>query len=265
MENQTATNPQSVDEPSIIPSDEAAPQSEAGDSTQSGGAESDVTGGADAQGTPEPPKWVHQLTGELKSDERVTQHQNLNDLVSEYLQYAGKTDRLVELPGDDADDESWNQFVSKIRPENPDDYRLPDLDGVDTGQFRRMAHEQGLTQRQAAALQKQLSDSEVSRSNLVKQDRAERHKQLKQEWGDSFNSRVHEAQTAFAQIAKTLGDNELIPRIQKTGFGSDPDVMRVFYGIWQMIKPDTLVEGSIDGDKGTSVAETYYPETNFDS
>ena len=252
--NQTDTNPQGADDPSMDP------QSAVGDSSQDGNAQ--VT-------APEPPKWVHQLAGDLKGNEQVTKHQNMNDLVKDYLSYAERADRLVELPGDDADEQVRAAFLDKLRPASPDDYPLekPEFpDGMEynaefEAAFRAKMYELGLTPQQAREMYAfQLQDA-INEHQSGRQEQAEAINALKKQWGDQFDGNVAEVQTAFKTIAGKVGDPQLAQRMVESGYGNDPDMLKMFHGIWQMIKPDTLVGGSTEG--GVADATAWYPDTNF--
>jgi len=273
--NQTATNPQSVDEPSIVPDDMTAPQGDAGDSGQAGNAPAADGGGEPGQTqAPELPKWHYQLTGDLQGHELLRDHASPSDTAKAYRELASKADRMVELPGDDADEQAREAFLSRLRPETPEDYTLELPDGIPEGmynaewekEFRKTVHELGLTNEQAKELHRRELQQELSTAQEQAKARKEKFDQLKKEWGDKFDGNLNEVQTAFKTVAQKMGDNTLAQRMVESGYGNDPDMMRMFHGIWQMIKPDTLVEGSVDGGSGGGdLAETYYPETNFDS
>ncbi len=252
--NQTDTNPQSADAPVT------APQGTVGDSSQDGRAQATA---------PEPPKWVHQLAGDLKGHEQVLRHQNPNDLVRDYLKYAERADRLVELPGDDADEQARAAFLDKMRPASPDDYPLerPELpEGMEynadfEAAFRSKLHELGMTPQQASELYNFQMQDAINDHVAEQKAQAEAIHALKKEWGDNFDGNVAEVQTAFKTIAGKLGDPELAQRMVESGYGNDPDMLKTFHGIWQMIKPDTLVSGSTEG--GVDDATAWYPDTNF--
>lgn len=260
--------PQSVEEPSLVP------QSDADEPVQQGDAQPADDGGASTQDTaPELPKWVHQLTDDLKQNEVVNRHQKLTDLVSEYAEYAQKADRLVELPGDDADDETREQFYDRLRPDSPDAYDLepPEIpNGFEyneqrEAEFREIAYTLGLSNQQAQQLYHHELQQAIKKQQIAAKAHQEKIAALRQEWGDDYDGNVREAQQAFKEIAKRLDDAGLAERMVQTGYGNDPDMLRTFYGIWQMIKPDTIVDGSVDGGGDDDVASTWYPETNFDS
>lgn len=266
--NQTVANPGDGDAPSVVPPES---QDQPGDSQQDGNAPAAPANGGEPQqqGAPEPPKYVYQLTGDLQSNEHVLKHQNINELVQAYVDYAAKADRLIEVPGDDADDATRDAFLDRFRPATPEEYQLSaPPDGVPYSSeaeaaFRTLAHQLGLTQQQA----KQLHQYDVERTQaaIAQQQTAQKQKleALRKDWGDAFDANVKEAQAAFKEIATQLEDDSLAERMVKTGYGNDPDMLRTFYGIWQMIKPDGMVSGTVDGN--SAGPETYYPNTQFDS
>lgn len=259
MSDATAVaNPTSADEPSLIAPEstsapgatETAPQGESGDSTQS------------AQ-TSEPPKWVHQLNGELKANPLITKHANINDLAAEYAEYASKAERLVEIPGDDADEEAWKAFAARLRPEDPSGYEFDTPEDIPysedgANQFRALAHELGLTQAQAKRLHQY--DVERARQALSAQSaqRKEQLDSLRKEWGDRFDVNLKQAQASFRKIAETLKDEGFANRMLESGAGKDPNMLKTFYGIWQLIKDDSIVEGEVAPQ---TQGDGFYPNT----
>lgn len=260
---QDAANPPVGDE------SQTTPQEPSGASQEPGNAQEPQEGSQ----APEPPKWAHQLSGDLKANEYVTQHQSMNDLVSDYLNYASRSDKLVELPGDDADDATRQAFFQRLQqhlpgelrpPESADSYEIDAPEGVDTTEFKTKAHELGLSNAQAKELFSWEAQRTQQQAEQQKQAREAERAKLREEWGGEYDNRLNQVQTAFRTIAQKLGDPELAERMVKSGAGNDPDMLRTFYGIWQMIKPDSLVNGSVDGGED-SVEATWYPDTDFHS
>ena len=259
-ETNTATNPQGVDDPNTDP------QGQAGDSGQGGSAPPE-------QGqAPSDPKYVFQLTKDLQANPHVLKHKNLNDLVGDYVQYSEKADRLVEIPGEGADDETRAQFFDRLRPASPDDYALeaPDLpDGLTyskelEGEFRALAHEIALTQDQAQRLHQY--DTERAKAAILARQKAQAEEinGLKKDWGDGFDGRINEVQAAFKTLANELGDETLANKMVAKGYGNDPLILKMVWAIWQKIKPDTIVDGDTDGNRTKDDTEGWYPNTSFD-
>lgn len=259
--NQTGQNPQGGDEPTLVPQDSAD------DSPQDGTAQAE--GQQPEGGAPELPKWQYQLAGDLQGNELLREHASPSDTARAYLELAQKADRMVELPGDDADEETRTAFLDRFRPESPEKYELSEVpEGVPyskegENEFRQLAHEVGLSNEQAKALH----EFDVKRTQAAVEARQKAREagfnELKKEWGDSFDGNVKEAQAAVQTIAKALGDNELSQRMVNTGYAKDPAMLKTFYGLYQLVKDDSLIDGSPDGP--VNDVATFYPNTNFDS
>jgi len=235
--------------------------------------ESGHEGSVQTANAPEPPKWVHQLNGELKANELVAKHQNINDLVAEYVQFAGKAERMVELPGDDAEPEARLAYYEKVRPKTPEDYELtlPDIpDEValskdEDTEYRKAAFEAGLTKEQAREMHMFSVSREIKEQVEILNEEKAALDTLKKEWGDNFTGNINGVQRAFKVIAERIGDAKLAERMVESGIGNNADVLKLFHGVWQSIKPDNFVEGDIDsGGRGVK-AEDWYPETDFNA
>lgn len=242
-------------------------QDPSGEPTATGDAQGqtdDPSQAGSAQQAPEPPKYVHQLNGDLKSNEHVLKHQNINDLVSDYVSYAQRADRLVELPGDDADEQTRNQFFEKIRPQSPDEYELPVPDGVEPNkeqeaEFRKLAHEAGLTKQQAAKINEWAATQATQQMQQSQQQRQQAIQALQKEWGDEYQGRIAEVKRAFQEV----GGDEFAKYMEQSGESTNPLMVKFFHNVWQKIKPDELVEGSVGA--GASAEDAWYPNTTFDN
>lgn len=263
--NQQADPTQAGGTPSVVPPelrDDPKPQGE--------GAKQGESSDAGA-GTGEPPKWVHQLTETLKTDKNVTRHASMSDLVADYVKFAEKADRLVEMPEDDADEKAVASFYDKFRPASPDGYNLPaqgpdgvTIDEAQQKEFRQMAYDHGMTPKATEALYKMGVDAMASMVKKEKERQSAELSALRSDWGDSYEKNVAETQAAFRAIAEKAGDGELSKRIVETGLAERADVLRLFHGIWQLIKPDSIVDGGPNG-KGNLSADDFYDNTNFET
>jgi len=139
-------------------------------------------------------------------------------------------------PSDDAPPEEWDNFYKTIgRPEAPDKYSLPDVEGVpqdfDLTEFKATAQnlmfEAGLNQKQANKLWEAYLKTEIGVAEKNKEAIAEHNKKLDAEFeevtknifGDRFDSVSQSAQ----EFIKTAVPQELIPAIQ--GLADNPQAM----------------------------------------
>jgi hypothetical protein len=244
-----------------------------------------VATGSETTATNETPKWIYQLSGDLQKDDRLTGFGKPDELAKAYLDYAGKADRLVELPGED-DQDGWNDFYGKLgRPEGPDGYDFAEIktdgiagiDELELKEFRELAHKLGLTQYQAKQLlehsvnelqgivsnaeteekskQEQADKQAAEQKAKVEAEKQKRIEALKTKYGDNLSEVVEKAHRAYLQV----GNQELGKVLDETGLGDDPIVVDAFLSIADMIGEDSLVGG---GEAG-KVEDTWYPNTKF--
>ncbi len=131
-------------------------------------------------------------------------------------------------------------------PESPEDYDLnvseDEIHDPALGEsLKQMAHEQGLTRDQAAAVselyQKRLTDSVFAeatrRENLVAD--------LRTQWqGTNFDRNL----TVAKRAVRAFGSEDLLSVFNSTGIGDHPAVIKAFYAIGQAMSEDALVLGS---------------------
>lgn len=110
--------------------------------------------------------------------------------------------RPAGIPAPDAPQEEWDKFYQAARPESPDKYTLPDIDGlpegVDLTEQKKTAmelmHKAGLTNKQAADLWKEYIGTELNLANSSKEAQAAKQaeadaefdKITKEHFGDKF-------------------------------------------------------------------------------
>lgn len=121
---------------------------------------------------------------------------------------------LIPMPKDP--DEWDNVFRALGKPEKPDEYKVPEIDGLPEGfqldqskieAFKQMAHEAGLTQRQFENVVAKYIGSELQQVNQYLEQEAQKMSQLKQEWGVTFDDRVKMAQAIREQYFPFLPKN----------------------------------------------------------
>jgi hypothetical protein len=119
--------------------------------------------------------------------------------------------RPAGIPTDDAPDEEWNKYYQALgRPESPDKYDLGKFDGLPEGtdlsayeaKFKQIAHETGLSPKQAQKAWQKYIGLEMESVNQSKQQAAEQQAKLDKEFadlsgklfGDQFDSYSKQAQ-----------------------------------------------------------------------
>ncbi|ADK81908.1 hypothetical protein [Sediminispirochaeta smaragdinae] len=222
------------------------------------------------------PRWMYQLSGDLQKDDRLSGFTKPDELAKAYLDYAGKADKLIELPGE-KDAEGWKKFYGKLgRPETPEGYdfsgvSIPEtIEKSELADFRNMAHELGLSKAQAAKLlEHSIADLNSITTKADENAKAEAQKKLDEKkqkigalvekYGDNFEEIVTKAHRAY----EAVGSKELGEYLDSSGLGDDPVMVGAFLSIAEKIGEDTLFGSSHGG--GRDEGADWYPNTNFDS
>lgn len=130
----------------------------------------------------------------------------------------------LPVPSDDWGDNEWNDFYSKLRPETSSDYELPEslelkltddgdlkeykFDEETTGQLKEVAHNLGLTKRQANQLAQvwaeQTLGAEGSLQSQIANDVKEKQVSLQKEWGDQYEVNHRAANEAFEALSEEI-------------------------------------------------------------
>lgn len=167
--------------------------------------------------------WVEKIKSQ---DDLFKQIDNLDSLV-------GKR----QIPGENAPDQEWNEFFSKIgKPESPDKYQLTDPELPDgfvvpddfKSKAQRIMHESGLTQKQADALYQRFLKEEISSATENQKTFSERQKELDAQFDEVttklFGDKFEEVSARSQNIIKENVPQELIPHLQALS-DSDPKAL----------------------------------------
>lgn len=187
-------------------------------------------GTGDGAGTPEP-KWFESLADEtLKSNETLTAFESVEDLSKDYLDKLGKV---------------------REAPETPDAYefQLPeDANPELVNSFKTWAHEQGLSNDQAAGLVNQWQGFVEKQQESMQQAEADGIESLKKEWGNHFNENVQTANTAIQKVCEKAGvEYDAVKQaLAETRAGNRPEMVKLFAGLGMALSED-FFESSQDG------------------
>lgn len=135
----------------------------------------------------------------------------VNDVLTSYRnleKFAGGAKNLVELPGDDADPDTLNNFYNKLgRPDAPDKYGIEAPEGADKGLmdwFRQTAHQHGLSDKQAKGLFEAWNSMIGEKMQSMQQEQAQQAEMdigtLKKEWGKAFDEKIDAGKRAVSAL-----------------------------------------------------------------
>lgn len=210
------------------------------------------------------PAWTAQLPDDLKGNEVLTKFNNLGELGKTFLDYHGKVDGSVQLPGENASDEDRATFYNKLgRPEKPEGYEfdevqwpnsedplmstIKDAADRDLEDYRKVFHEIGLTAAQAKALHKksfELALAKYSEAEKVSDELRETVvTSLKSEWGNNFDGNLTLAKRAFNKVGELAGvKDEFSKFMEDSRLGDNPMFVKVFHAIGKAMSNDNALD-----------------------
>lgn len=216
------------------------------------------------------PAWTAQLPDDLKGNEFLTQIPSIGELGKKVLDYHGKVENAVQLPGENASDEERATFYNKLgRPEKPEDYQfegiewpnvedplmatIKDAADRDLEDYRKVFHEIGLTAEQAKALHKKSFEMALARYEQAEKASTEMQEKvvasLKTEWGNDFDGNLTLAKRAFNKVGELAGvKDEFAKFMDDSKLGNNPLFVKVFHAMGKAMSDDTALD--TDGTPG---------------
>lgn len=188
------------------------------------------------------------LSKELKADPGVIAYtgkfKSMDDLVKSAMAAESKIGSMVSIPDDKASPEQVAEFNKKLGvPEKPEDYQFEEdqrvkADPEQTAAFKKLAHELGLTKKQAARLWK---DSNEYAANALAELQgpkaiANAENALKKEWGGNFSQNLEVVKRGMAIYPRQA---ELIAEAEQMGYGNAVEFVKVFHFIGSLIREDS--------------------------
>ena len=188
-----------------------------------------------------------------KEEKALQNFQDMDGFVKSYLhsQKLVGADK-IPIPNKYATDEDWNAVYEKLgKPKSPDGYEYnlgkeTKLDDNSLKAFSTEAHKLGLLPKQAQGIIKYYNDlagaSETEANNKAEAARTEAEKNLRKEFGSTYNDRI----TAAKKLATTtLGNEFLNNTILQDGskLGDNPVVVKAFADLAAQMSEDNIVKG----------------------
>jgi hypothetical protein len=173
------------------------------------------------------PTWATQVSKEYRENPeyagKLAAFEKIDDLVKGYLDAQGKSD----IPGADAKPEELAAFWRKLgHPEKPEGYTISKEQG--TGPFISAAHAARLTDEQAAALWKLMSESTARQLAAAQEARlaelAATDALLKQQYGDKY-------EYALEMFNRGIGNGDLKALIRNAGLAGKPEIVKAFIAL----------------------------------
>jgi hypothetical protein len=221
-------------QPQTAPADGSKPGSDLGDEQGSGRGAADKKLAA----------WTDQLSKEYRENpeyaEKLANLEKLDDLAKGYFELQGKTD----IPGKDAKPEDVEAFWKKLGyPEKPEGYGV--AKDQNAGTFVSAAHAARLTDEQATALWKSVSEGTARQLAAVQQAQEVELKAtdaaLQKEFGGKYDY-------AIEMFERGIGNRELKAQLINAGLAGKPEIVKAFIALGESMQESGSPKG--DGPPG---------------
>jgi hypothetical protein len=173
--------------------------------------------------------WTQQLSKELRENPEYSKglagFEKLDDFTKSYFELTKKSD----IPGDKATPEEKAAFWKKLGyPEKPENYAVAKEQGAET--FTAVAHAAHLTDEQAVALWKSVSEGQARQIAAAQQAQAKElaatDAALQKEYGDRYN-------LALEFFNRGVGNGELKAALMSAGLAGNPQIVKAFIALGQ--------------------------------
>ena len=188
-----------------------------------------------------------------KEEKALQNFQDMDGFVKSYLhsQKLVGADK-IPIPNKYATDEDWNAVYEKLgKPKSPDgyEYNLPKetkLDDNSLKAFSAEAHKLGLLPKQAQGIIKYYNDlagaSETEANNKAEAARTEAEKNLRKEFGSTYNDRIMaDKKLATTTLGKEFLNNTILQDV--SNLCDNPTVVKAFADLAAQMSEDNIVKG----------------------
>lgn len=219
--------------------------------------------GAAGAGTPpgqQPASWDAALDEDTRAYVQNKGWKDPTEVLSSYRnleKFVGGSKNVVELPGEDADEQTLNNFFNRLgRPESPDQYGFKPPEGADPdlmNWFQQTAHQAGLNKQQASKLfdaWNEMSGARIEQMQSQAREQSERAiNDLKREWGSAYDAQIDAGKRAVA----ALGYDEARLNKLEDSMGT-AEMLKLFATIGSKMGEDSFEGGRSDDGFGVSPA-----------
>ena len=193
--------------------------------------------------------WRASLPVELQNEAALSKFSSQEALASSYVNLERQMGDNIPAP---KTDEDWDAVYTKLgRPEEPSAYEFEQVempqgmehDTAGEDYFRTTVHQAGLNDRQAKALHKSYYQLMVQRhADAVRAQehaRQEAERSLRLEQGPAYEQSIGQARAALKHYATP----EFLKRLDETGMGNDPNMLKVFMRVGKDMGGETSLVG----------------------
>lgn len=196
--------------------------------------------------------WYDSFSEEVKGNQNVTKFTSAEELAKSYI----NAQRLIgaeKIPMPTTDEDWSNTYARLGRPDDPSGYEINAPEGMEVNeqfqqQFAELAHQIGLSQKQAAALAEfDFNRHSTSMEEFTQNQEAATNsaiESLQKEWGNAFEQNVNIASRALKEFASPE-DMEFINNATIDGVpvGNHPTIVKLMNNIGKGMMESGKLEG----------------------
>jgi hypothetical protein len=201
--------------------------------------------------------WRSALPEDIRDNPSFAKFNDVTSLASSYVNLQSHLGRdKIAKPVTDSDWDDVYEFLG--RPESADKYEielpegLPDeiasqFNDETLSSFKQEAHKLGLNAEQVKRLVAwqagNMSNQHESYKGIIDQSMEQGESALRQEWGRAYDQNLGFARKAFNEY----GGDALAAKMESSGLGNDPDVLKAFANIAKTTMADKDLAGPSSG------------------
>jgi hypothetical protein len=185
--------------------------------------------------------WLESLPEEIRATPSLTKFKDTASLAQSYLEAEKALAGRVAIPKNDASEEEWSKFYSRLgAPEDKKylDKRAPE-DEEYLQAYEEMFYREGLSKRQGQRLLDSMykfsTDLQKKKQEELQQVRDKNTEWLKSNYGDDFDGKMTMMQAALGKF----GSKELAGLIEESSY--DPAIVDLLVRVGETLKSDLLV------------------------
>ena len=203
--------------------------------------------------------WRASLSEDIRENPSFSKFKDVNGLAASYVNLQSHLGRdKIAKPVTDSDWDDVYEFLG--RPESADKYEVALPDGLPDevaaqfteqrlSAFKQEAHRLGLNTNQVKSLVAwqagNVSEQHEMYKGAIDQSIEQGEIALKAEWGRAYNQNVKFAHQAFVKY----GGEQLAAKMEASGLGNDPDVLKAFANIAKTTMADKDLAGPFSGSQ----------------
>lgn len=203
--------------------------------------------------------WRSALPEDIRDNPSFAKFNDVTSLASSYVNLQSHLGRdKIAKPVTDSDWDDVYEFLG--RPESADKYEielpegLPDeiasqFNDEKLSLFKQEAHKLGLNAEQVKRLVAwhagNMSNQHEAYKGIIDQSMEQGESALRQEWGRAYDQNLGFARKAFVEY----GGDALAAKMESSGLGNDPDVLKAFANIAKTTMADKDLAGPSSGTR----------------